>query len=75
MFLLPRSKAKTEEHRLFLVELYEDDLRKEYETTFMKEVLKQALRYLKMDKPPDPRKIERWVVGLERSFRRNLHKE
>jgi hypothetical protein len=51
-----------------LIRLYEDQVSKEHETTFMKLVLNEAIRKLK-ETDLEPKRIERWVVKLEKTWR------
>ena len=54
-----------DKHRIGLIELYEDQI--QYAGTFMTIVLEEALRKLK-ETPLDPKKIEDWVVRLEKNW-------
>lgn len=63
-------EKKIQEHREGLIEMYESMLF-DGESSFMTPVLEQALRYLKKTKV-NPKKIERWVVKLEKTFKTTL---
>jgi len=62
-------KIDKDVHRKGLLDLYKDQLPEE-PSTFMREVLKRAIRYLENVPEIHPKKIERWVSKLERDYRR-----
>lgn len=63
-------EKKIQEHREGLIEMYNIQLINE-QLPFMQEVLKQALRYLE-NTNVNPKKIENWVVKLEKTFKTTL---
>lgn len=67
---MTKREQQIEEHRKGLIEMYESMLF-DGETSFMTPVLEQALRYLKKTKV-NPKKVERWVVKLETTFKTTL---
>ena len=67
MFNKRRKLFNMIEHRNGLTNLYENQLEKT-DSLFMKMVLKEALRKLKESELP-PKKIENWVVRLEKNWR------
>ena len=67
---MTKREQKRQVHREKLILMYESMLF-DGETSFMKPVLKKALRYLKESKV-NPKKVENWVVKLEKTFKTTL---
>ena len=64
-----KKKQTIEEHREGLTELYMDQIQHRNDTVFMKCVLKEAVRRLKVENS-SPKKIENWVVEQEKKSRK-----
>jgi len=62
-------KIDEDVHRKGLLAMYKGQLPEEF-SPFMVEVLKRAIRYLENCPDIHPHKVEKWVTGLERSWRR-----
>jgi hypothetical protein len=64
------AKITTEEHKNGLIMMYNDALSSSMPGGFKKVLFKEALR--KLDAGVEPKKVEDWVVNLEKSWNKSL---
>ena len=65
-----KKKPTIDEHRQGLIELYKDQLEHKTDTTFMEDVLKEAIRRLELN--ANPQRVENWVVKRDKESLRPL---
>ena len=57
-------------HKIALLNIYISQMNDEDESDFMKMVLRHAIR--KLSSGADPKKVESWVVKLEKTWRKKV---